>query len=131
MNNNNNRQAIPIDAPPRFAPRVNNETRQNNTMSLELSKLKALIADTQKSTEEFKLAIQQEMAKKDDQIRGMTMQMHEMAFQMHTMQKEMDGMKTMAKKMMAGTSIGRAPGRIAKHAIRVSLESLKFCFLVY
>ena len=55
--------------------------------------------------------------------------MHEMALQMHALKKEMDGMKAMAKKVMTSTSIGRAPGKIAKHAIRVSLELLDFCIL--
>ena len=126
---NNNRQAIPIDTPSRFVPRVNTEARQNNTVSLELSKLKALITDIHQSTEEFKSATQQEMAKKDAQIQDMSIQMHEMALQMHALKKEMDGMKAMAKKVMASTSIGRAPGKIAKHAIRVSLELLDFCIL--
>ena len=127
--NNNNRQAIPIDTPSRFVPRVNNEIRQNNTMSLELNKLKALMTDIQKSTEDFKSTTQQEMAKNDAQIQDMSTQMHEMALQMHALKKELDGLKTMAKKVMASTSIGRAPGKIARHAIRVSLQLLYFQIL--
>ncbi|KAI8321407.1 hypothetical protein EDC96DRAFT_582205 [Choanephora cucurbitarum] len=122
-NNNNNRQAIPIDTPSRFVPRVNNEIRQNNTMSLELNKLKALMTDIQKSTEDFKSTTQQEMAKKDAQIQDMSTQMHEMALQMHALKKELDGLKTMAKKVMASTSIGRAPGKIARHAIRRAMKT--------
>ncbi|KAI8327186.1 hypothetical protein EDC96DRAFT_549812 [Choanephora cucurbitarum] len=108
-NNNNNRQAIPIDTPSRFVPRFN--------------KLKALMTNIQQSTEEFKSATQQEMAKKDAQIQNMSTQMHEMALQMHALKKESDGLKTMAKKVMASTFIGRAPGKIARHAIRRAMKT--------
>ncbi|KAI8327383.1 hypothetical protein EDC96DRAFT_587866 [Choanephora cucurbitarum] len=121
-NKNNNRQAIPIDTPSRFVARVNNEIRQKNTMSLELNELKTLMTDIQKSTQDFKSTTRQEMAKKDAQIQ-------DMSTQMHVLKKELDGLKTMVKRVMASTSIGRGPGKITRNAIRVSLQLLYFRLL--
>ena len=122
---NNVREAVSISVPSKFSPRVNGETRQNNAVAVEMSKLKTKVNSLENENSELKKKLEDFQASLMENNR-LVQALLEKNVEVETKLQEIDRLKALASRMMTGKSIGHAPGKMTRNSMKVS-QTLDIC----